>query len=178
MLPLADDNILLIQPTPGLMIWVLITFGIVFYILRKYAFGRIAAMLDARRQAVHDNLTAAEDARTEAHRLLDEYKQQVAAARAEATDIVEKARRTGEGERRRMQEELAAERERGIVQAQTAIQAETRQSLDRIKSEIAALTMQATETVLGKKLDDAESRRLIDDALADVDFSKLTGEAR
>ncbi len=76
-----------------------------------------------------------------------------------------------------MSEELAAERERGIVQAQQAIQAETRQSLDRIKTEVADLTLTATEKVLGRALDDAEQRRLIDDALADVDFSRLESQA-
>jgi F-type H+-transporting ATPase subunit b len=176
MLPVLDDNILLIQPSPGLMIWTLVTFLIVLYILRRVAFGRIAEMLEARRRAVQDNLEAAEAARDEAQRLLDEYRQQLAAARHEASEIVERAQRTGEEERRRMQEELQAERERGVAAAKSAIEAETRQSLDRIKSEIADLTLQATEVVLRTKLDAGESKRLIDEALSDVDFSKLTND--
>src|SRR3954470_11654919 len=102
MLPLLDDNNLLIQPAPGLMIWTLLTFLIVLYILKRVAFGRIAEMLEARRTAVQDNLTAAESARDEAQRLLDEYRQQLAAARHEASQIIERAQRTGEEERRRM----------------------------------------------------------------------------
>ena len=47
---------------------------------------------------------------------------------------------------------------------------------DRIKSEIAELTLLATEAVLRTKLDEGESRRLIDEALSDVDFSKLTND--
>ncbi len=82
MLPLLDDNILLIQPAPGLMIWTLLTFGIVLYILRRVAFGRIAEMLEARRRAVQDNLEAAEGARDEAQRLLDEYREQLHAGPA------------------------------------------------------------------------------------------------
>ena len=148
MLPLLDDNILLIKPAPGLMIWTLVTFLIVLYILRRVAFGRIAEMLEARRRAVQTNLEAAEGARDEAQKLLDEYRQQLAAARHEASEIVERARRTGEEERRRMQDELQAERERGVAAAKSAIEAETRQSIDRIKSEIADLTLQATEAVL------------------------------
>jgi F-type H+-transporting ATPase subunit b len=177
MLPLLDDNILLIKPAPGLMIWTLITFLIVLYILKRLAFGRIAELLESRRRAVQDNLEAAESARNEAQQLLDEYRQQLSAARHEASEIVERARRTGEEERRRMQDELQAERERGVAAARSAIEAETRQSIDRIKSEIADLTLQATEAVLRTKLDAAESKRLIDEALADVDFSRLTPEA-
>ena len=75
-----------------------------------------------------------------------------------------------------MQDELQAERERGVAAAKSAIEAETRQSLDRIKSEIADLTLQATEVVLRTKLDADESKRLIDEALSDVDFSKLTND--
>ena len=142
----------LIEVNPGLMIWTLLTFFIVFFILRKFAFGRIAG-------------------------LLEEYKVQLAGSRQEAAGILDRARRTAEEDRRRMSEELAAERERGIVQAQQAIQAETRQSLDRIKTEVADLTLTATEKVLGRALDDAEQRRLIDDALADVDFSRLESQA-
>ena len=176
MLPLLDDNILLIKPAPGLMIWTILTFLFVLYILRRVAFGRIAELLEARRRAVQDNLEAAERARDEAQRLLDEYRQQLAAARHEASEIVDRARRTGEEERRRMQEELQAERERGVAAAKSAIAAETRQSLERIKSEIADLTLQATENVLRTKLDERESKRLIDEALSDVDFSKLAND--
>jgi F-type H+-transporting ATPase subunit b len=176
MLPLLSNSAL-ITPAPGLMIWTLVTFAFVLFVLRKFAFGRIAELLESRRRAVQDNLEAAEQARDEAHRLLEEYKLQLAAARHEASDIVDRARRTGEDERRRMQEELAQQRERGVSQAQSAIQAETRQAIDKIKAEIAELTLQATETVLRAKLDDAESKRLIDEALAGVDFSKLTGPA-
>ena len=75
-----------------------------------------------------------------------------------------------------MHDELQTERERGVAAAKSAIEAETRQSLDRIKSEIAELTLLATEAVLRTKLDEGESRRLIDEALSDVDFSKLTND--
>jgi F-type H+-transporting ATPase subunit b len=176
MLPLLDDNILLIKPAPGLMIWTIVTFLLVLYILRRVAFGRIAELLEARRRAVQENLEAAERARDEAQRLLEDYRKQLAAARHEASEIVDRARRTGEEERRRMQEELQAERERGVAAAKSAIAAETRQSLERIKSEIADLTLQATEIVLRTKLDEREAKRLIDEALSDVDFSKLAND--
>lgn len=173
-----NDNTGLIYPNPGLMIWTLVIFLAVFLILRKYAFGRIAELLDARRRAVQENLEASERAREEAHRLLEEYKQQLGQSRREAAGIVEAARRNADEDRRRMQEELAAERERGLAQAQAAIQAETRQSLERIKSEVADLTLLATERVLGRALDAAEQRRLVDEALAGVDFSALRGTDR
>ena len=165
----------LINPELGLSIWTLITFLIVLFILRKYAFGRIAGLLDERRAAVRDNLAAAENTRTEAEQLLAEYKAQLAESKHEASAILERARASSAEQQRQLVEELAVERERGIAAAQQAIAAETQQSLDRIKDEIADLTLLATEKVLGRALDDKEQKRLVEEALAGVDFSALHG---
>ena len=149
MLPLLDDNILLIKPAPGLMIWTLR--HVPDRALHPASASRSAGSPSCSRnaaRAVQTTWRRPRAPRDEAQRLLDEYRQQLAAARHEASEIVERARRTGEEERRRMQEELQAERERGVAAAKSAIEAETRQSLDRIKSEIADLTLQATEAVL------------------------------
>jgi F-type H+-transporting ATPase subunit b len=170
-----EDNSGLIKPDLGLSLWTLITFLIVLYILKRFAFGRLAGLLDERRNAIRDNIESAEATRAEADRVLEEYKQQLAAARHESSEILARARSVAEEQRRQLHDEIAAERERGIAQAQAAIQAETRQSLDRIKREIAELTLLSTQRVLGRALDEAEQRRLIDEALRDVDFSSLEG---
>ena len=165
----------LITPELGLSIWTLVTFLIVLFVLKKFAFGKIATLLDERRDAVRKNLEEAEHAREEAERLLGEYKAQLAASRHEASEILERARATSAEQQRQLVEEMAAERERGIAAAQQAIAAETQQSLDRIKMEIADLTLLATEKVLGHALDEKEQKRLVEEALAGVDFSELHG---
>jgi F-type H+-transporting ATPase subunit b len=165
----------LITPELGLSIWTLVTFLIVLFVLKKFAFGKIAALLDERRDAVRKNLEAAEHAREEAERLLGEYTAQLAASRQEASEILERARATAAEQQRQLSEELAGERERGIAAAQQAIAAETQQALDRIKNEIADLTLLATEKVLGHALDASEQKRLVEEALAGVDFSALHG---
>ncbi len=172
---LAAGGAGLIQPELGLSLWTLLTFLIVLFILKKYAFGRIAGLLDERREAVRANLSAADDARLEAERLLEEYKLQLASSKHEASEILERARATVAEQQRQLVEELAGERERGIAAAQQAIAAEVQQSLDRIKNEIADLTLLATEKVLGHALDEKEQKRLVEEALAGVDFSALHG---
>jgi F-type H+-transporting ATPase subunit b len=172
----ASSGDFLIKPGPGLMIWTLVVFGITFYLLKRLAFGRIAGYIDERRRIVRENLESAEHARDEAQRLLEEYKQQLAAARHEASEIVERARRNGEELQRQLRDELQASREKGLADAQAAIRAETRQALDQIKNEVADLTLLATEKVVGRALDEAEQRRLVEEALADIDFSRLRGE--
>jgi F-type H+-transporting ATPase subunit b len=170
-----EDNSGLIKPDLGLSIWTLVTFLIVLFILKKYAFSRIAGLLDERRAAIAKSIEAAETMRNESEAVLEEYRKQLAAARQESSEILERARKSAEEQRRKLHDDLAAERERGIAQVHNAIEAETRQALDKIKREIADLAVLTTERVLGRVLDEGEQRRLIDEALKDVDFSSLEG---
>lgn len=172
--PLAEtDYTNLLKPDVGLMVWTLLVFFIVLWVLKKYAFGPLAHMIEQRQVEVRENLASAERTREEAQQTLDDYRRQLAEARQEAATIVETTRRNAEDERKRLQGELAAERERGIAQAQAAIQAETRQSLDQIKQEIADLALEVTGKALNRALDEGEQRRLIEEALSEVDLSKL-----
>jgi F-type H+-transporting ATPase subunit b len=163
----------LITPTTGLMIWTLVTFVIVLIVLRKYAFGPIQQVIDTRRQAIVADLDAAQSAREEAQASLEEYRQQLAEARKEANKILEDARRVGDDRRTAAVAELEAEKARLMQQTREEIQSETRQALNAIKQQVADLTLAATEKVVRARLDEAEQRRLIEEALADVDLSTL-----
>jgi F-type H+-transporting ATPase subunit b len=174
-MPLIADAAL-VSPAPGLMIWTLVIFFLTFLLLKWKAFGPIANAIEERRAAVRENIESAERSRDEAQQLLEEYKQQLAESRREANEILDRARRTAEESSRQAREELRLEKERGIEQVQDAIAAETRQALDQIKNEVADLTLLATEKVIGRALDAGEQRRLIDEALGEVDFSKLRGD--
>jgi F-type H+-transporting ATPase subunit b len=163
----------LITPTTGLMIWTLVTFVIVLIVLKRFAFGPIQQLIDTRRQAIVSDLDAAQAAREEAQSSLAEYRQQLAEARKEANKIVEDARRVGDERRAAAVAELEAEKVRLMQQTREEIQSETRRALNAIKQQVADLTLAATEKVVRAQLDEAEQRRLIDDALADVDLSTL-----
>jgi F-type H+-transporting ATPase subunit b len=166
----------LITPTTGLMIWTLVTFVVVLIVLKKYAFGPVQQMIDARRAAITADLDAAETARVEAQASLAEYRQQLAEARKEASRIVEDARKVGEERRAADVAALEAETVRLKEQAKAEIAAETRQALSDIKQQVAELTIAATEKLVRTRLDAAEQKRLIDEALADVDFAALAPE--
>src|SRR4249920_3879775 len=154
----------LITPTTGLMIWTLVTFVVVLIVLKKYAFGPIQQMIDARRVAITADLDEAQKAREEAQ------------ARKEASRIVEDARKVGEERRAADVAALEAETVRLKEQAKAEIAGETRQALAEIKQQVAELTIAATEKLMRARLDAAEQKRLIDEALADVDFAALAPE--
>jgi F-type H+-transporting ATPase subunit b len=168
----------LIEVVPGLMIWTLICFGITFYVLRRWIFGPVQKAIDARRERIRQALEEADKARAEARRLLEEHRSMMNSARGDAEQILAEARRVAESQKERMREELEADRQRRIEETTKQIEAETRRALEQIRAEVADLTLEATAKVTGKVLTDEDHRRLIEDAVRELDFSVLEGDAR
>ena len=158
---------------PGLMIWTVLFFLIVFFVLRKYAFGRVQGMLDARREHIEKAIAAADDAKSEAQKLLEEHKKLMGEARGEADSILAAARKTGQAMEQRMKEESETERQRRLEETRKEIAHETARALDQIRSEVADLTLEAASRVVGKTLDAERDRELISEAIAGLDFSRL-----
>jgi F-type H+-transporting ATPase subunit b len=175
-LPLASSSgSFLVSPALGLMIWTLIVFGVTMYVLSRAALPRIGAELDKRAKAIRDNIEAAERQRREADELLADYRERLRVARDQADEIVARARKASEAA---LAEAAAGGRERReelIAAARRDIELETKRSLERIRSEVADLTVMATEKVTRKSLDGDDHRRLIEEALSEVDFSALAG---
>lgn len=177
MAPLAANP--LIEVAPGLMIWTLLCFGLTFFVLRRYIFGPVQKAIDARRQRIREALEEADKARTEARALLEEHRSMIQQARGDAEQILAEARRVADSQRERMKEELEVERRRRLEDTTKQIEAETRRALEQIRAEVADLTVIATSKVTGKVLTDEDHRRLIDDAIRELDFSVLEeGAAR
>jgi F-type H+-transporting ATPase subunit b len=166
----------LVSPNVGLMIWTLIAFGIALWLLQKLAFPRINEALDKRRHAIEESIDAAERTRVEADALLQEYRARLREAREQADDIVTRARKAAD----RVQEEQIAQakesREELMERTRRDIEAETRRALEQIRNEVADLTVMATEKLTRKSLNDEDHRRLIEEALQEVDFSQLAPE--
>ncbi len=168
----------LVSPSVGLMIWLLLAFGITLLILRKFAFPAIGDALDKRQRAIEESIDAAERTRQEADTLLAEYRQRLTDARAQADEIVAKAEKAGEVAK---DESLAAaktQREELLEQTKRDVEAETRRAIQEIRREVADLTVLATEKVTRKTLNADDQQRLVEDALAELDFSALSGESR
>lgn len=164
----------LIDVVPGLMIWTLICFAITLFVLKRYAFGPIQKTIDERRDRIRAAVDEADKAREEARELLEQHRRLVASAKAEAAEILADTRRVAEAQLERVKEEAEAERRRRLEETQRQIEAETKRSIDLIRAEVADLTLQATERVTGKLLDAEDQRRLIDEAIAELDFSVLS----
>jgi F-type H+-transporting ATPase subunit b len=178
-LPLAAEGdsggSFLVSPALGLMIWTLLVFGFTMYVLSKVAFPRIQEALDKRANAIRESIDEAERTREEANKILAEYRARLKEAREQADEIVARARRTAETTTAEATEEGREKREELLAAARRDIEAETRRSLERIRKEVADLTVLTTEKVTRKTLDNEDQKRLIEEALAEVDFSSLGG---
>ena len=165
----------LVSPDVGLMIWTLVVFGLSMYLLAKVAFPRIAEALDRRQKAIEDSIDAAEHTRAEAEQILAEYRERLAEARGQADDIVARARKTGEAAENEILADARAKREEMMEQTRRDIEAETRRAIQEIRNEVADLTVLATEKVARKSLTDDDQKRLVEEALSELDFASLSG---
>jgi F-type H+-transporting ATPase subunit b len=166
----------LVSPDVGLMIWTLVVFLISMYILSKVAFPRIAAALDKRQQAIEEAIDTAERTRTEADRLLDEYRERLHDARSQADEIVARARKTAENNEAESIADARRKREEMMAATRRDIQQETRRAIQEIRNEVADLTVLATEKVTRKSLNDDDQKRLVEEALSELDFAALSGD--
>jgi F-type H+-transporting ATPase subunit b len=159
---------------PGLFIWSVITFLILVWLLYKFAFNPLMKMQKARQddiaQAIHD----AEQLRDEAQGLLADYKQQLAEAREEAGAILDRARKAGESTKAEALEEARVQAEATLAKARQQIERDTNQALQKIREEVADLTIAATERVARKSLSGEDQLRLIQEAINEIDLSKVS----
>jgi len=165
----------LVSPELGLMIWTLLLFGATLLILMKLVFPRISEALDKRSKAIQDSIDHAERIKREADELLEEYRARLREAREQSEDIVVRARKAADSLADQAKADASKQREELLAVARRDIEAETRRALDEIRKEVADLTVIATEKVTRKSLTPDDHRRLIEDALREVDFSALAG---
>jgi F-type H+-transporting ATPase subunit b len=165
----------LVSPELGLMVWTLLLFGATLLILSKLVFPRISEALDRRSRAIEESIDSAERTKREADELLEEYRARLREAREQAEDIVVRARKAADSLGDQAKADAAKQREELLAATRRDIEAETRRALDEIRKEVADLTVIATEKVTRKSLTPDDHRRLIEEALSEVDFSALAG---
>ena len=157
-----------ILPPTNELIWGSISFVVLFILLAYFAYPGIKKSMEARSQRIRDDLEGAEGAKTEAQQVLDEYRAQLADAKAQAGTIIEEARQQGEAFRRdqeqRLQTELAAIRERAAAD----IEAAKAQAIADLRGEVAELAVGAAEVVVGKNLDRETQTQLVEQYIASV----------
>jgi F-type H+-transporting ATPase subunit b len=166
----------LVSPNVGLMIWTLLVFTISLYVLKKVVFPRIQEALDKRQRAIDDSIDAAEHTREEADKLLAEYRERLAEAREQAEEILTRARKAADASEAAALEAGKVKRDEMLEATKREIEAETRRAIQDIRNEVAELTILATEKITRKTLTEDDQKRLVEEALSELDFSALAGD--
>jgi F-type H+-transporting ATPase subunit b len=166
----------LISVVPGLMVWTIVTFAIVLYVLRRFAFGRIQALIDERRERIRGALDEADKARSEARELRELVKKEREEAKLEREQILVETRRQAqslfEQARKQADEDLREWLEKNLEE----IEAENRRLREQIRRDVVELTLLAAEKVTRKTLDAEDQRRLIEETIQEVDVKALVSE--
>ena len=165
----------LIQVIPGLMIWTIVAFAITLWVLKRYAFGPVQKLIDDRRDRIRQSIEEADRAREEARRLLEEHRALIGQAKGQAEEILAEARKVADAQRERLRGELEEDRQRRLDETQRQIEQATAQALGQIRDEVGKLSLLAAEKITRKSLTEKDQQRLIDEALAEIDFSALEG---
>jgi F-type H+-transporting ATPase subunit b len=159
----------LITPHIGLIFWTLVTFLLLLFLLSKFAWGPIIKAMNAREDGIRSDLDNARKEREEAQHLLEEHRAMLTLARKERADAVEAGRRDAERLKAEILDDARKQREQLMKQAETQIDAGLRQARAELKGEAADLAIQAAGKLMGKNLDDATQRRLVEDYLAELE---------
>lgn len=168
----------LVEPGLGLMLWTLLVFLAALAFLAWKVFPLISDALDKRQKLIEDSIDTAAKTKAEAEDLLQEYRERLKEARAQAEEIVARARKAGEEHQAESKEKARVAREEMMEQTRRDIDAATASAIQEIRKEVANLTVAATEKVTRKSLTSDDQRRLVEEALSELDFTALSGGSK
>jgi F-type H+-transporting ATPase subunit b len=153
----------------AMVVTTIIAFALVYWVLNKYAFGPVLAVIDERRLKIDDDLKKAEILREQAHaeklELDERLKHIEEEAREKMIELVNEGKRVSAS----IQEESRKQAEAMIEKAKQNIQFETEKARETLKVDIINLTLKATENLIRTNLDDAKQRDLINDFISQIE---------
>lgn len=166
-----------IYPKASELIIGALAFAVLFFFLSRWAFPRVNAILEERRNKIQGDLEKAEAAKTEAENLLADYRRQLAGAREDANRIIEEGRRTAEAMRRDMEARAQQEYQAIVGRAQQDIRAERDRVFQELKSQVGELSLALAGRVVGETLDKTRQLRLVDDYIRELgELAPANGE--
>jgi F-type H+-transporting ATPase subunit b len=171
-----EDEGSLIDVVPGLMVWTVVTFLIVLWVLRRFAFSRIQGLIDQRRDRIREALDEADKARSEARELREQVAREREEAKADREQILEESRRQAQRQLEQAREQADADLKMRLEKNREELEAENARLREQIRRDVVELTLLASEKVTGKVLDADDQRRLIDETIDEVDVKRIASE--
>jgi F-type H+-transporting ATPase subunit b len=148
----------LLTPSFGLLIWTLIAFGVVFFILKKYAWPAIVKGLKEREQGIADALSTAERVKAEMAQMKSEHEALLAQAREERAQILKEARETKEKIINESKDTAKNEASKIVSEAMAAIEAQKMAALIDVKNQVGKMVVEVSEQILRRELKDKKEQ--------------------
>ena len=159
----------------GLSVWTLVVFGMLVFLLGRYAWGPILGAVEAREKGIQSALDEAAARNAEAARLLAEHKEQLADARRQANDLMAEGKAAGETLRREIEEKARAEAQSMVERARREIERERDAALEMLRRESVELALAAASRLLQENLDQPKDRALVERYLNELGPGGLAG---
>ena len=155
-----------LYPDTGLFFWAVITFLIVFVILRWKAWGPLMDALDAREKQIQESLNKAEKMIQEQESSAQENEAILVKAREEAKNIVTQAKEVGDKLKHKFEEDGRAKYEELVENASEQIHAEKQKALSDIKNMVAKIALDASEKIIKRNLNSEDNKKIIDETVS------------
>lgn len=149
-------------------VWAIVAFGILYFLLSKYAFGPLFSVMEKRRELVKQQLDEAASSRTQAQQYIDEQKVALATARKEAHDIIEQAKRSSSLQADEIIEKAKEETTRLKDSAARDIENEKEKAIAALRGEVSSMSVAIASKILTKEIDEKDQTELVDQYLNEV----------
>lgn len=157
----------MLLPDAGLLFWMLLAFGVVFFVLYKWGFPVITSMIDARKRYIDDALNEAKEAKAKLAGVEEECNALVNEARENQAKILREAVVAKEQIISDARDKAAAETEMMISEAKKQIERERDEALNSIRTEVAKLSIAIAEKIVRKELEESDRQQRYIDELVD-----------
>jgi F-type H+-transporting ATPase subunit b len=153
---------------PGLIIWTLVSFFILLILLSKVAYPQILKAMKKREETIQQQLEEAQKTKGAAEKILEDYKRQLAEARAEAQKLINEGKELGESMRKEIVQKAQEESHQIVKRAQEEIELQKQKAILELQEKIADLSIMAASKVINKSLDTEDHRRLVNEYVSKV----------
>ena len=158
----------LVEVSPGLIFWTVITFVILLFILKKVAWKPILTALDQREAAIRESLEKAEKAKEEAQKVLEENQSNIAKAEEESKKIIEQSRAYSEKLKAQMLEESKQQAQKIIDDATAEIDRKRDSAFNELKSQVAEIAVKAAEKILKENLNKETNKKIVNNYISEI----------
>ena len=158
----------LITPEVGTILWTIITFVILAFLLRKFAWGPLLTTLEERERTIRESLEQAQKARAEAEEASRRHQEMLAQGRREVAALIEQGKRESEIVRAEILAQARKEAQDLVEQGKKQVQYEQKQAMEDLRRQVADLAIRAAERLISRSLDDSKQRELVDGYVRDL----------